>query len=285
MVGNTLFKNDDGMFLFASSSGNIIYHNNFVNNNDQAGDSSTGNQWDNGYPTGGNYWSDFDEASEGAYDDYQGTDQDISGNDGIIDNGTIGGGGRNPYVVSTGKYDYYPLIQPYGNYSFLFEGWNLISVPLIQLDTELGSVLHPIDDSYDSVQWYNGIDYSDCWKHNHTYKPHHLNDLKDINHTMGFWIHITEPGGVLFEYPGTQPTYNQSISLHPGWNMVGYPSYSIESRDMALNNIIFGTHIDAIWTYIASTQEWKEIGVVDSFEKGRGYWIHATQECVWEVPL
>ena len=32
-------------------------------------------------------------------------------------------------------------------------------------------------------------------------------------------------------------------------------------------------------------KSWEELGEFDFFERGRGYWIHATQECVWEVPL
>ncbi len=43
--------------------------------------------------------------------------------------------------------------------------------------------------------------------------------------------------------------------------------------------------MDAIWTYNASTQKWKQLGPSDYFEIGRGYWIHAKTTCVWEVPL
>ncbi|UCF08506.1 MAG: hypothetical protein JSW28_02115 [Thermoplasmata archaeon] len=107
---------------------------------------------------------------------------------------------------------------------FLYYGWNLISLSFIQSDTDLDSVLLPISGFYDAVRWYNATDSNDHWKHNHTAKPSHLNDLEDIDHTMGFWIQVTEPGGVLFEYPGTKPNVSQQITLHPGWNQVGYPS-------------------------------------------------------------
>jgi len=45
-------------------SNNTIYHNNFVNNTAQAQDASVDsanpiNVWDDGYPFGGNYWSDY----------------------------------------------------------------------------------------------------------------------------------------------------------------------------------------------------------------------------------
>jgi parallel beta-helix repeat protein len=40
------------------SWGNLIYHNNFINNTLQAL-GGLQNVWDNGYPSGGNYWSDY----------------------------------------------------------------------------------------------------------------------------------------------------------------------------------------------------------------------------------
>jgi parallel beta-helix repeat protein len=288
IIDNTIsFNGWYGIYLQSTALNNTIFHNNFIDNTFQAADdTNNGNQWDNGYPDGGNFWSDFDEQSEGAYDDFKGPDQNVTGSDGIVDNGTIAGGGKNPYVIGPDSQDNYPLIY-FVEYPFLFlyEGWNLISIPRIQSDTNLGTVLSSISGSYDAVQWYNVSDNSDHWKHNHISKPSNLNDLDSIHHTKGFWIHITEPGGILFDYSGVQPTENQSINLYKGWNLVGYPSLSNKNRTAALNNITFGNDVDSIWTYDAATQKWEEIGVSDYFELGRGYWIHSKVEMVWDVPL
>jgi len=80
---NVFIKNGDsnvgtGGLNIYSSEGNIIYHNNFMDNYIQAyvSGSILPNTWDNGYPSGGNYWSDFDEPSEGAQD---------NDSDGIVD--------------------------------------------------------------------------------------------------------------------------------------------------------------------------------------------------------
>lgn len=167
----------------------------------------------------------------------------------------------------------------------LYEGWNLISIPFIQMDTNLESVLDSINGSYDAVQWYNIKDSSDPWKHHQISKPSELNDLGDIDHKMGFWIHITKAGGILFKCSGIIPTENQSIPLKSGWNLVGYPSLSNRTRTLALNNLTIDLEVDAIWTYNASSQKWKQIGEFDYFERGRGYWIHARTDCEWEVPL
>lgn len=99
-------------------------------------------------------------------------------------------------------------------------------------------------------------------------------------------IDASSDGDTIFLYNGTEPTSNQFIHLHPGWNLVGFPSLSNKDRANALNNLVFDTHVDAIWTFNASSQKWAELDEpTDYFELCRGYWIHATQECVWEVPL
>ena len=108
IMGNTIKNNTGYGINLSSSSGNIIYHNNFIGNNNQANDNGN-NNWDNGYPSGGNYWSDFDEPHEGAYDNYNGPNQDIPSGDGIVDGGSL-----NPYNIPGGNnQDRYPLMEPY----------------------------------------------------------------------------------------------------------------------------------------------------------------------------
>ncbi|UCG69979.1 MAG: right-handed parallel beta-helix repeat-containing protein [Thermoplasmata archaeon] len=268
---NHLSNNYRGISLY-SSTGNKIYHNNIINNTFQAKDNTNnGNLWDNGYPSGGNYWS-----------DYTGVDlnstpaQNVPPPDGI---------GDTNYSIDNDSADNYPLMNHIGNFTFLYEGWNLISIPFIQSDSNLKSVLSSINGSFDAIQRFNVSNTSDPWKHYQISKPSHLNDLMYINHIIGLWIHITEPGGVLFRYYGTQPTSNQSIPLHLGWNMVGWASLTNKNRTAALNNLTFGSEVDSIWTFDAANKNWVEISGEDYFEVGRGYWIHATQECVWEVPI
>jgi parallel beta-helix repeat protein len=268
---NLISSNNGHGIRLSSSSNNRIYHNNIIDNDIQAYDNMNDNFWDNDYPQGGNYWSDY-----GGVDDFKGPDQDVPGGDGI---------GDTNYSIDPDSIDQYPLMSPLGNYLFLDQGWNLISIPTIQPDTALSSVFSSIPGLFNAVQWYNATDFSDHWKHNHTSKPSFINDLGSMDHKMGFWIHITKPGGVLFNYPGTKPTTNQTIPLYSGWNMVGYPSLSNKTRDTALNNLTFGSNVDSIWTYNGAVQKWEEVGDEDSFFPGKGYWIHATQKCVWEVPL
>jgi parallel beta-helix repeat protein len=85
---NDLSENDEGIVLFASQD-NIIYHNNFIDNRNQAKDNRDTNFWDNGPEDGGNYWSDhectgnpsggnqpYDISIRGATDEYPFMDRD-----------------------------------------------------------------------------------------------------------------------------------------------------------------------------------------------------------------
>ncbi len=78
------------------SNDNEIYHNNFMGNTLANAMDLGSNQWDNGYPSGGNYWSDHE-----GNDKYHGPDQDVPGSDGIVDE---------PYGENFT--DEYPLSEP-----------------------------------------------------------------------------------------------------------------------------------------------------------------------------
>jgi parallel beta-helix repeat protein len=274
LISENLVSFNEFAINISQSNNNTIYHNNFINNTYQASDDST-NKWDNDYPLGGNYWSDYS-----GVDFYKGPKQNIPGADGI---------GDTNYTIDFDTVDNYPLMVPYifkqlENYTILKQGWNLISIPLIQVNQNITKVLEMIDGYYNIVSWYDASDPADPWKNYVVGKPFG-NDLLYLNETMGFWIHITRPGDTIFLYNGTQPTVNQTIKIYEGWNMVGYPSLTSYNRTEGLNNLTFGTHIDAILMYNATTQKWKKLGPSDYFEIGRGYWIHAKTKCDWEVPL
>ncbi|KAF5411285.1 MAG: hypothetical protein C5S47_04370 [Candidatus Methanogasteraceae archaeon] len=103
---NTVINN--GIFLngLGASTGNYcdfnkIYHNDFVENDEQACNwNYRTNFWDSGYPAGGNYWSDYT-----SVDNFNGPYQNLTGCDGI---------GDDPYPIPHGSNkDYYPLIEPW----------------------------------------------------------------------------------------------------------------------------------------------------------------------------
>ncbi|MCK4457313.1 MAG: fibronectin type III domain-containing protein [Thermoplasmata archaeon] len=97
VTGNNISDNYFGIIIMGSEN-NTLFHNLFINNTMQAAGSGP-NTWDNGYPSGGNYWSDY-----AGTDDKLGPDQDIPGSDGI---------GDTPYEYHSGDgIDMYPLMGP-----------------------------------------------------------------------------------------------------------------------------------------------------------------------------
>ncbi len=87
-----------GVWL-GTSSNNKFYHNNFIDNGRQAYfDAGYANVWDDGYPSGGNFWSDYSGA-----DSYSGPYQNQTGSDGI---------GDWPYLMAPGNRDNYPHMKP-----------------------------------------------------------------------------------------------------------------------------------------------------------------------------
>jgi len=59
VTGNNIANSHCGIWLYESSNFNSMFHNNFINNTFQLYSSGSVNIWDDGYPSGGNYWSEY----------------------------------------------------------------------------------------------------------------------------------------------------------------------------------------------------------------------------------
>ena len=102
MMQNHIASNILRGLCFDESSNNHIYHNNFVDNGEQVNNINSTNIWDDSYPSGGNYWS-----------DYTGQDLDV---DGI---------GDTSYPIDAYNEDRYPLMGPFN--AFDAGTWNNIA--------------------------------------------------------------------------------------------------------------------------------------------------------------
>jgi parallel beta-helix repeat protein len=96
--GNNITNNGyyGGIYLY-SSSDNRFFHNNFINNTNQVYSTDSVNVWDDGYPSGGNYWSDYS-----GTDGFRGPFQNETGSDGI---------GDTQYSIDSYNTDRYPLMN------------------------------------------------------------------------------------------------------------------------------------------------------------------------------
>jgi parallel beta-helix repeat protein len=98
LSGNNITANSWAGIWLESSSSNSVHHNNF-NNTIQIHSEDSVNVWNNGYPSGGNYWNDYN-----GTDICSGPYQNVTGLDGI---------GDTPYTIDANNVDNYPLMTPY----------------------------------------------------------------------------------------------------------------------------------------------------------------------------
>ena len=100
IVSNYISNNQKGILQNTQTNNNLIYHNSFVDNKIQVDNPTLSNDiWDDGYPDGGNYWSDY-----AGLDEKRGPYQNLTGTDGI---------GDTPYAIDGNDMDHYPLMRPY----------------------------------------------------------------------------------------------------------------------------------------------------------------------------
>jgi len=120
IFGNNITNNERGITSY-ESSGNMISHNNLINNQKYQIHLRDANAtWDDGYPSGGNYWS-----------DYKGTDND---GDAI---------GDTPYVIDENNTDNYPLMVPIKIFDAGTWEWIPFNVNVVSNSTVSGFSFNP----------------------------------------------------------------------------------------------------------------------------------------------
>jgi len=134
IYGNTITGcgNYGGVGLYESSN-NTFYGNNFTDNyfhvKIDIGTTNI-NNWDNGYPDGGNYWDDFEDRYPHVEDIYSGQYQNETGSDGFWDSS---------YTINTDNIDHYPIVPEFPSF---------IILPLFMIATLLAVIVcrrkHPM---------------------------------------------------------------------------------------------------------------------------------------------
>lgn len=167
-------------------------------------------------------------------------------------------------------------------------GWYLTSVPFHPFDTAVAQVLSTVSGRYERVYTYAGCDALDPWKMYDPNAPSFASDLSELDETQGFWIHSLDPGELATQ--GIAPTVS-TITLCPGWNLVGYPSLQGQAVVDALSSI--DDCYDIIYTYDAHdmTDPWKKFDPnapaytndLAMLNPGQGYWIKASMTCTWSL--
>ncbi len=268
---NNISNNEYGLLFSFYTDNNRVYHNRFINNTNQGYDYEN-NHWDNGYPSGGNYWNDYNSP-----DNYSGVNQDEPGGDGI---------GDSPYAIDGDTIDNYPLIfSPWLDtyaidlYSYSeSDGWQFVSIPIETSNQSIQYVLSYIEGSYDKVMYYDSADGD--WKTYVVGRAEHYNSFRKIVPEFGFWIHMSSDATLVVD--GQKPV-STDITLQPGWNMVGYPSEINQIASYILPSEV--TKIGIFNKYAPYNIEYIDDLSTEVLVTGRGYWIYndADYTVVWTV--
>ena len=181
---------------------------------------------------------------------------------------TIPGGALTPdtVTVSQGVFDVANIT--------LNEGWNLISLPLIPLDSSINAVLAGILNDVKSVWYWDAAAAPARW---YSFAPGAASDLTSMRDGKAYWINMKTAQTLNVagrQMPvGTQlpPAYDVVV----GWNMVGFKS--IDNATAA--GYLDGTKYVRIYGY--KNGEWFLIPGPDynnpEMEPGLGYWVAFTE--------
>ena len=156
------------------------------------------------------------------------------------------------------------------------DGWNLVSFNLILANTNLETILADISGDYDKVMYYDAA--SGIWRSHIPGRPSHYNNLESWDRTMGVWIRTTED--TILTVEGARPD-STSVTLYPGWNLVGLPSETSGTHGIPVEVTRIG--------YFHASEEYNMAYTIDVsgfvFEPGKGYWVYndAGVSVQWDI--
>lgn len=155
-------------------------------------------------------------------------------------------------------------------------GLQLFSFPHILEDSSVESALRTLD--FRRVWSYDSLDGS--WKMYDVLKKY--NDLKELNHTMGYWIDVA--GDDYLVLAGLIPG-KMEIHLHKGWNLVSCPSFGgcYDVRLMKLKT--GGGRVERVEGFDPDAPPYhlRLMGDRDDLLAFRGYWIKVSEDVTWNI--
>lgn len=156
----------------------------------------------------------------------------------------------------------------------LLEGQNLVSIPLIQSDESVETVLQTV--GFDKAWMYDS--FGQEWKSYVKHKPY-FGDLEQLNHTVGFWINVT--GSSNLTVAGAVPLVT-TIHLKAGWNLVGFPSFNSTYTVGDLKTETGATRVEG-FDLLSPPYFLGVLMDVDILEAGHGYWVWVESGTDWAV--
>ncbi|MFQ6107018.1 MAG: CARDB domain-containing protein [Thermoplasmata archaeon] len=157
----------------------------------------------------------------------------------------------------------------------LSQGPNLVSIPLVQSDESIETVLQTVE--YDKAWTYDSS--SREWNWHMTFKEYRRG-LWNANHSIGLWVNVAYNSNLTVA--GVVPAQT-TIHLHEGWNLVSFPSFNASFSVSDLKVEIGATRVegyDPLPPYFL-----KAIGDAEMLQAGYGYWVRAEVDTDWIVEV
>ncbi|MCK4444183.1 MAG: hypothetical protein KAW09_06550, partial [Thermoplasmata archaeon] len=156
----------------------------------------------------------------------------------------------------------------------LAKGMNLASVPLVQSDENISTVLQVL--SFDKAWSYDS--FFQEWKWFMKSKPY-VGDSPKINHFIGFWLDVIADSNLTVA--GLVPS-TRAIFLKAGWNLVGFPSFR---GNFTVGDLKATIPLVGIEGYNATASPYflKPLQDSNMLQAGHGYWIQVATDSVWSL--
>ncbi len=153
----------------------------------------------------------------------------------------------------------------------LSRGPNLVSIPLIQSNESIETVLQTV--LYDKAWYYDSL--SGEWKWYMTSKTYRRG-LWNMDHTDGIWVNITQNCNLTVA--GIVPAQT-TIHLHEGWNLVSFPSLNTSYSVSDLRTEIGATRVEGYDP--APPYHLEVLGDAEVLLAGMGYWVKVEADFTW----
>jgi len=167
----------------------------------------------------------------------------------------------------------------------LYQGWNLVALPLVLPDPSPSAIFAPIASRYNAIFAYNACDSADPWKRFDPNAPSFVNDLTGIGTGQGLWIQANADTTVTIT--GTVPG-NTRIPLCAGANLIGYPSVAPVPLPEALASITGKYQRVHAYDPADGVDPWKAfdpsappfVNDLSSLGPRKGYWVQMTEPAI-----
>jgi hypothetical protein len=145
----------------------------------------------------------------------------------------------------------------------LMGGPNLISIPLVQSDENIETVLQTV--KWDKAWTYDSLAHN--WKSHTTFKPF-AGNLTTLNHTKGVWIDVTSDSNLTVA--GIVPA-STTIELFAGWNLIGFPSFNSTYIASDMKTAVSSSRVEGYDPLVP--YHLRVLGDMEVPQAGYGYWI------------